>query len=102
MVKDAEANAEADRKFEEVVTARNTLEGLIHATSKTLEDADDKATDEEKSAIEAALKEAEEVVEGDDKDAMEAATNKLTEASGSLAQTLYAEQQGAACGEQAA
>ena len=102
MVKDAEANAEADRKFEEVVTARNTLEGLIHATRKTVEDAGDKATDDEKSAIEAAIKEAEDVVKGDDKDAMEAATTKLTEASGSLAQKLYAEQQEGAPGEQAA
>jgi molecular chaperone DnaK len=100
MVKDAEANAEADRKFEEIVTARNTLEGLIHATQKTLKDAGDKATDDEKSAIEAAIKEAEEVVKGEDKEAIEAATTKLTEASSSLAQKLYAEQQGAA-GEQA-
>ncbi|WP_341937543.1 molecular chaperone DnaK [Marinimicrobium sp. C2-29] len=95
MVKDAEANAEADRKFEEVVTARNSLEGLIHATQKTVKEAGDKATDEEKSAIEEAIKEAEEVVKGEDKDAIEAATNKLTEASSSLAQKLYAEQQGA-------
>jgi molecular chaperone DnaK len=94
MVKDAEANAEADKKFAETVTARNTLEGLIHATQKTLKDAGDKATDEEKSAIEAAIAEAEEAVKGEDKDAMEAATNKLTEASSSLAQKLYAEQQG--------
>jgi len=94
MVKDAEANAEADRKFAEVVTARNSLEGLIHATQKTLKDAGDKATEEEKSAIEAAIKEGEEAVKGEDKDAMEAATNKLTEASSSLAQKLYAEQQG--------
>ncbi len=92
MVKDAEANAEADRKFEEVVSARNTLEGLIHATKKTLEEAGDKATDDEKSAIEAALKEAQEVVGGDDKEKLEAATTKLTEASSSLAQKLYAEQ----------
>ncbi|NIB44607.1 molecular chaperone DnaK [Pseudomaricurvus alkylphenolicus] len=92
MVRDAEANAEADKLFEELVSARNTLDGLIGATKKTLEEAGDKATDEEKSAIEAALKEAEEVVKGDDKAAMEAATTKLTEASGSLAQKLYAEQ----------
>jgi len=92
MVKDAEANAEADRKFEELVTARNTSEGLIHATRKTLEEAGDKATAEEKENIEAALKEAEEVVKGDDKDAIEAATTKLTEASSGLAQKLYAEQ----------
>lgn len=93
MVQDAEANAEADKQFEELVTARNTLEGLIHATRKTLEEAGDKAEESEKSAIEAALTEAEEAVKGDDKAAMDAATQKLTEASSSLAQKLYAEQQ---------
>ncbi len=92
MVQDAEANAEADKKFEELVSARNGLDGLISATRKTLEEAGDKATEEEKSAIEAALKEADEAVKGDDKAAMEAATTKLTEASSSLAQKLYAEQ----------
>jgi molecular chaperone DnaK len=92
MVKDAEANAEADRKFEEVVTARNTLEGLIHATKKTAQEAGDKATADEKSNIEAALKDAEEAVKGNDKDKIDAATQKLTEASQSLAQKLYAEQ----------
>ncbi|WP_439134853.1 molecular chaperone DnaK [Pseudomaricurvus sp.] len=92
MVQDAEANAEADKKFEELVTARNTLDGLIGATKKTLEEAGDKATDEEKSAIEEALAEAETAVKGDDKEAMDAATTKLTEASSSLAQKLYAEQ----------
>ena len=96
MVQDAEANSEADKKFEELVTARNTLEGLINATKKTLEEAGDKATDEEKSAIEAALTEAEEAVKGNDKEAMDAATQKLTEASSSLAQKLYAEQAAAA------
>jgi len=93
MVQDAEANAEADKQFEELVTARNTLEGLVHATRKTLEEAGDKADESEKSAIEAALAEAEEAVKGDDKEAMDAATQKLTEASSSLAQKLYAEQQ---------
>ncbi|MCW8194704.1 molecular chaperone DnaK [Proteobacteria bacterium 005FR1] len=101
MVKDAEANAEADRKFEELVSARNTLEGLIHATRKTLEEAGDKATADEKSAIEAALKEAEEVVKGDDKEKIDAATTKLTEASGSLAQKMYAQAEAGAGGEQA-
>jgi molecular chaperone DnaK len=93
MIRDAEANAEADKAFEEVVQARNTLEGLIHATKKTLEEAGDKATDEEKAAINAALEEAEKAAKGSDKAAMEAATQKLTEASGSLAQKMYAEQQ---------
>jgi molecular chaperone DnaK len=95
MVKDAEANADADRKFAEVVAARNTLEGLIHATEKTLKEAGDKATAEEKSAIEAALTEARDVAKADDLAKIEAATTKLTEASGSLAQKLYAEQQAA-------
>lgn len=92
MMADAEANAEADARFEELVTARNTCEGLVHATRKTLEEAGDKATEEEKSAIEAAIAEAEEAVNSDDKDAIEAATKKLTEASSALAQKLYAEQ----------
>jgi molecular chaperone DnaK len=92
MVADAEANAETDAKFEELVTARNTCDGLVHATRKTLEEAGDKATDEEKTAIEAAIAEAEEAVKDGDKDAIEAATKKLSEASHSLAEKLYAEQ----------
>ena len=95
MVKDAEANADADRKFAEIVAARNTLEGLIHATEKTLKEAGDKATAEEKATIEAALTEARDVAKADDLAKIEAATTKLTEASGSLAQKLYAEQQAA-------
>ena len=55
MVKDAEANAAEDQKFEELVQARNTADGLAHAAKKTLEEAGDKATDEEKTAIEAAI-----------------------------------------------
>lgn len=95
MVKDAEANADADRKFAEVVAARNTLEGLIHATEKTLKEAGDKATADEKSAIEAALTEGRDAAKSEDLAKIEAATTKLTEASGSLAQKLYAEQQAA-------
>ncbi len=92
MVKDAEANAEADKKFEEMIQVRNTADGMVHATKKTLEEAGDKATEEEKTAIEAALTEVEEALKGDDKDAIEAATTKLTEASSGLAQKMYAEQ----------
>lgn len=95
MVQDAEANAEADKAFEELVSARNTLEGLINATKKTLEEAGDKASADEKSAIEAALVEAEEAVKGDDKAAMDAAVAKLTEVSGPLAQKMYEETQAA-------
>ena len=93
MVKDAEANAAEDKKFEELVQARNTADGLAHAAKKTLEEAGDKATDEEKTAIEAAIAKVEEAVKGDDKDAMDAAAKELSEASATLAQKLYAEQQ---------
>ncbi len=92
MVADAEANADADRKFEELVTARNTADGLAHAAAKTLKDAGDTATAEEKEQVEAAIKGVEEAVKGDDKAAIEAATEKLSEASSALAQKMYAEQ----------
>jgi molecular chaperone DnaK len=102
MVNDAEANAEADRKFEELVTARNQGDQMVHATKKTLEEAGDKATAEEKSAIETAIAELEDALKGDDKDAIEAKTQALTEASSGLAQKLYAEQAegAAAAGDQ--
>ncbi len=99
MVKDAEANAEADREFESLVTARNTLEGLVHATKKTLEEAGDKATAEEKSTIESAIADAEKAAQGNDKAQIEEATKKLTEASSGLAQKLYAQQQSESGGQ---
>ena len=101
MVKDAEANAAEDKKFEELVQARNAADGLAHAAKKTLEEAGDKATDEEKSAIETAIAKVEEVVQGDDKEAMDAAAKELSEASAALAQKLYAEQQAEAGSEEA-
>ncbi len=104
MVRDAEANAEADKKFEALVTARNNAEGLANATRKTLEEAGDKASDEEKSAIEAALVKVDEALKGDDVEAIEAAAKELGEASAGLAQKMYAEQAAeaqAAGGEQA-
>ncbi|MEE4202026.1 MAG: molecular chaperone DnaK [Halieaceae bacterium] len=102
MVSDAEANAEADKKFEQLIAARNSADGMIHAAKKTLEEAGEHATADERSAIEAAISEAEEAVKGDDKDAIEAATTKLTEATGSVAQKMYAAQQAAGEGAQAA
>src|SRR6056297_2411667 len=89
MVADAEVNAEADKKFEELITARNTCDGLVHAARKTLEEAAEHATDDEKAAIESAISEAEEAIKGDDKDAIDAAANKLTEATGPVAQKMY-------------
>jgi molecular chaperone DnaK len=103
MVRDAEAHADEDKKFEELVALRNQADGMIHAARKTLEEAGDKASDEEKQAIETAASELEEAVKGDDKDAIQSKLDALTEASGKLAQKLYAEQAEAAQpgGEQA-
>ncbi|MDA0795341.1 MAG: molecular chaperone DnaK [Proteobacteria bacterium] len=92
MVKDAEANAAEDHKFEEMVQARNTADGLAHSAKKTLEEAGDKASDEEKATIEAAIKQVEEAVQGGDKEAIDEAAKVLSEASSGLAQKMYAEQ----------
>jgi molecular chaperone DnaK len=94
MIADAEANAEADRKFEELVTARNTADGLVHAARKTLQEAGDKVNPDGKAKVEAAIKEVEAAVKDDNKAVIEAATQKLSEASSGLAQTMYAEQAG--------
>ncbi|ROT96045.1 molecular chaperone DnaK [Marinobacter sp. R17] len=92
MVADAEANAEDDRKFEELVQVRNQGDGMIHAVRKTLSEAGDKVTEQEKESIESAISELEEALKGDDKDDIEAKTQKLTEASSELAQKMYADQ----------
>lgn len=91
MVRDAEANAEADKKFEELVSARNMAEGLAHAAKKTLAEAGDKASAEERDAIEAAIKEVDDAVKTDDKEKIDAAAQKLSEASSGLAQKMYAD-----------
>jgi molecular chaperone DnaK len=89
MVTDAEANADVDARFEELVTSRNTCDGLVHAAKKTIEEAAEHATEEEKAAIEAAITEAEEALKADDKDAIDAAATKLTETTGPVAQKMY-------------
>jgi len=100
MVKDAEAHSADDKKFEELITARNTADGLVHATKKTLEEAGDKASDEEKESINNAVAALEEAIKGDDLAEIEAKTKGLTEASTGLAQKMYEEQ--AQAGEAAA
>ena len=92
MVRDAEAHAADDQKFESLVTARNTADGMIHATRKTLEEVGDEATDEERSAIEGAITDLEASIKDSDLEAIEANTQKLTEASQGLAQKMYAKQ----------
>jgi len=100
MVNDAESHAEEDKKFEALITARNTADGLVHATRKTLKEAEDKVEADEKEKIETAITALEEVIKGDDLAEIEAKTKDLTEASGDLAQRMYAEAQ--AAGEAAA
>ena len=92
MVRDAEAHAEDDQKFEALVTARNTADGMIHATRKTLEEAGSEATDEERQEIETAIGDLEGALQQSDLEDIDAKTQKLTEVSQGLAQKMYAKQ----------
>lgn len=92
MVRDAEANAEEDRKFEELATARNQGDQLVHATRKMITEAGDKATADEKVAIEKAIADLEAAVKGDDKTQIDAKVEALSAATAPLAQKMYAEQ----------
>jgi molecular chaperone DnaK len=90
MVQDAEAHAEEDKKFHELVTARNQADGMIHATKKSMEElGDDKLEVGEKEAIEAAIAELEEAVKGSDVAVIEEKTKALAEASAKMAERLY-------------
>jgi len=93
MVKDAEANAEEDKKLTELVASRNQAEALIHSVKKSLADYGDKLDAAEKEKIEAALKEAEEAVKGDDKTAIDAKAEALGAASQKLGEMVYAQAQ---------
>lgn len=99
MVKDAETHAAEDRKFHELVTARNTADNMIHAVTKSLGEAGDKVSADERKAIEHAVEELKEAVKGNDKDLIEAKTKALTDASSKMAERLYAAQQGQAGGQ---
>ena len=91
MVRDAEAHSEEDQKFEEMVALRNQADGLVHAARKAVKDAGDKATDAEKAKVEAAAKALEDAIKSDDKAEIEKKIEALTEASGTLAQKMYAD-----------
>lgn len=91
MVKDAEVHAEDDRKFQEMVNARNSAEAMVHATEKSLKELGDQVEAEEKASIEKAVEELKEAIKGDDREAIEAKTAALGEASGKLAERVYAQ-----------
>ena len=89
MVKDAEANAEDDKKFESLVQAKNNADMLVHATRKSISEAGDKLTDEEKDAVETSTVKLEEAIKQDSLEAIEEATKNLNEVLTPLTQKLY-------------
>jgi molecular chaperone DnaK len=91
MVQDAEANAAEDAKVLAMAQARNAADALVHSVKKTLTEAGDKVSVDDKGRIEAAIKDAEEALKGNDRDAIESKTNALMEASRKLAEQMYAE-----------
>lgn len=102
MIKDAEANAEEDKKFEGLVQAKNNADMLIHATRKSINEAGDKLSDEEKSSVEESVKSLEEAVKSEDLSKIEEATKALNETLTPLAQKLYSAPEGADAGDPSA
>ncbi len=95
MVKDAEANAEKDKAFQELVTTKNQANSMVHSIEKTLKESADKFSDDEKSKVEAAIKDLKAVIDGEDKGAIESKLNALQEAFAPVAQKMYAEESAA-------
>ena len=91
MVKDAEAHAEEDKRFHELVSARNQADNMIHATEKSLKDMGDKVENDERQRIENAIEELKKAVKNDNKSEIETKTQALAEASGKLAERVYAQ-----------
>ncbi len=91
MVHEAEAHAEEDRKFHELVSARNQAEGMVHVTRQTLEEVGDKVDANEKSAIEDLIQNLESALKGDNKGEIESRSKELSDASAKLAERLYAQ-----------
>jgi molecular chaperone DnaK len=86
MIKDAESHAEEDKKFQELVTSRNMADSLVHSTKQTLDELKDEISEDEKTAIDAAVSELEESIKGDDKEAIDAKVQNLSEKAEVLAQ----------------
>jgi molecular chaperone DnaK len=86
MIKDAEAHADEDKKFQELVSSRNMADSLVHSTKQSLEELKDEISEDEKTSIEGALSELEESIKGDDKEAIDAKVQNLSEKAQVLAQ----------------
>ena len=102
MTKEAEAHAEEDKKFQELVETRNRADQLISATEKTLKENPDKVSEGDKKNIEAAIEELKKAKDGDDKAAIDSAMEKLSQASHKFAEELYKEAQAQAQAQQQA
>jgi molecular chaperone DnaK len=102
MVRDAEAHAEEDKRFRELVDTRNKADGLIHAVEKSLQTLGDKADAAERAKVESAVSDLRTALKGDDRNVIEKKTEALAQASSAIAQRAYAEQQGGAAGPEAA
>jgi molecular chaperone DnaK len=89
MVKDAESNADSDRKRKEAAEARNIADTLVYQTEKTLKDLGDKVPEDTKTMVEEAVAGAKSALEGDDTDALTAASDKLREAGMKLGEIAY-------------
>ncbi len=93
MVKEAEENADADKKRRELVDARNNADSIVHAAEKSLADYGDQIEDADKTAIETAISDLKDVMEGDDLEAINAKTEALSQASMKLGEAMYKAQQ---------
>ncbi len=93
MIKEAEANAEADKKVRELVDAKNQAEAIIHSAEKGIADAGDKITNEEKDPVEAAIKDLKEVLESEDLTAIQEKTASLSQAAMKIGEKLYQQEQ---------
>ena len=93
MIKEAEANADADKKVRELVDAKNQAEAIIHSAEKGITDAGDKITDDEKTPVEAAIKDLKEVIEGDDLSIIQEKTANLSQAAMKIGEKLYQQEQ---------
>ena len=93
MIKEAEANAEADKKVRELVDAKNQAEAIIHSAEKGIADAGDKITNEEKDPVEAAIKDLKEVLESEDLAAIQEKTASLSQAAMKIGEKLYQQEQ---------
>ena len=98
MVRDAEAHADEDKKFRELVDVRNRADGMVHSVEQTLKDLGEKVPTEERLKVESALNDLKSVIKGDDKDKIEKKLETLMQASSQIAQQAYAQSEGGAAG----